>query len=180
MRLKEIEERLAQIKAELTTRAAELKEEEITALEKEVTALQEERAAITAAAEKRSALLARIAAGENVDDGNGGEGQQRVLRNFKGAAGEDDNDDKYGILLRRGSGRYEICSGRRIRHSAGSNTYPDRRGSGSRRGRKRQNSPYTFQSGKSGLQGNCAGTHRHRGRNDNRRHCSTERSIKAV
>ena len=83
MRLKEIEERLAQIKAELTTRAAELKEEEITALEKEVTALQEERAAITAAAEKRSALLARIAAGENVDDGNGGEGQQRVLRNFK-------------------------------------------------------------------------------------------------
>lgn len=35
-------------------------------------------------------------------------------------------------------------------------------------------------SGKSGLQGNCAGTHRHRGRNDNRRHCSTERSIKAV
>lgn len=85
MRLKEIEERLAQIKAELTTRAAELKEEEITALE-EVTALQEERAAITAAAEKRSALLTRIAAGENVDDGNGGEGQQRVLRNFKGAA----------------------------------------------------------------------------------------------
>lgn len=45
---------------------------------------------------------------------------------------------------------------------------------------KRQNSPYTFKSGKSGLQGNCAGTHRHRGRNDNRRHCSTERSIKAV
>ena len=66
MRLKEIEERLAQIKAELTTRAAELKEEEITALEKEVTALQEERAAITAAAEKRSALLARIAAGERL------------------------------------------------------------------------------------------------------------------
>ena len=76
--------------------------------------------------------------------------------------------------------RYEICSRRRIRHGAGSNTYPDRRGSGSRRGGKRQNSPYTFQSGKSGLQGNCAGTHRHRGRNDNRRHCSTERSIKAV
>lgn len=58
--------------------------------------------------------------------------------------------------------------------------FADRRGSGSRRGGKRQNSPYTFQSGKSGLQGNCAGTHRHRGRNDNRRHCSTERSIKAV
>lgn len=82
--------------------------------------------------------------------------------------------------FKRCGARYEIRSGRRIRHGAGSNTYPDRRGSGSRRGRKRQNSPYTFQSGKSGLQGNCAGTHRHRGRNDNRRHCSTERSIKAV
>ena len=79
MRLKEIEERLAQIKAELTTRAAELKEEEITALEKEVTALQEERAAITAAAEKRSALLERIAAGENVDDGNGGADSRECL-----------------------------------------------------------------------------------------------------
>lgn len=71
MRLKEIEERLAAIKNELTTRAAELKEEEITALENEVTALQEERAAIKAAAEKRSALLARIAAGESVGDGEG-------------------------------------------------------------------------------------------------------------
>ena len=99
MRLKEIEERLAAIKNELTTRAAELKEEEITALENEVTALQEERAAIKAAAEKRSALLARIAAGESVGDGEGdGSGQQRVLRNFKGAAGEGDNDDKYGSM----------------------------------------------------------------------------------
>ena len=71
---------------------------ELTKHSKNVTALQEERAAITAAAEKRSALLARIAAGENVDDGNGGEGQQRVLRNFKGAAGEGDNDDKYGSM----------------------------------------------------------------------------------
>ena len=111
MRLKEIEERLAQIKAELTTRAAELKEEEITALEKEVTALQEERAAITAAAEKRSALLARIAAGENVDDGNGGEGQQRVLRNFKGAAGEGDNDDKYGSMEYRKAFMQYVCRG---------------------------------------------------------------------
>lgn len=111
MRLKEIEERLAQIKAELTTRAAELKEEEITALEKEVTALQEERAAITAAAEKRSALLARIAAGENVDDGNGGEGQQRVLRNFKGAAGEGDNDDKYGSMEYRKAFMKYVCRG---------------------------------------------------------------------
>lgn len=111
MRLKEIEERLAQIKTELTTRAAELKDEEITALEKEVTALQEERTAITAAAEKRSALLARIAAGENVDDGNGGEGQQRVLRNFKGAAGEGDNDDKYGSMEYRKAFMKYVCRG---------------------------------------------------------------------
>ena len=113
MRLKEIEERLAAIKNELTTRAAELKEEEITALENEVTALQEERAAIKAAAEKRSALLARIAAGESVGDGEGdGSGQQRVLRNFKGAAGEGDNDDKYGSMGIPQS-IYEICMQRR-------------------------------------------------------------------
>lgn len=112
MRLKEIEERLAAIKNELTTRAAELKEEEITALENEVTALQEERAAIKAAAEKRSALLARIAAGESVGDGEGdGSGQQRVLRNFKGAAGEGDNDDKYGSMEYRKAFMKYVCRG---------------------------------------------------------------------
>ena len=112
MRLKEIEERLAAIKNELTTRAAELKEEEITALENEVTALQEERAAIKAAAEKRSALLARIAAGESVGDGEGdGSGQQRVLRNFKGAAGEGDNDDKYGSMEYRKAFMKDVCRG---------------------------------------------------------------------
>lgn len=112
MRLKEIEERLAAIKNELTTRAAELKEEEITALENEVTALQEERAAIKAAAEKRSALLARIAAGESVGDGEGdGSGQQRVLRNFKGAAGEGDNDDKYGSTEYRKAFMKYVCRG---------------------------------------------------------------------
>lgn len=73
--------------------------------------MQEERAAITAAAEKRSALLARIAAGENVDDGNGGEGQQRVLRNFKGAAGEGDNDDKYGSMEYRKAFMKYVCRG---------------------------------------------------------------------
>lgn len=114
-------------------------------------------------------LLAKIESAEN----------QRYIE-CGVAAVEEEKKAGYGILLRRGSGRYEIRSGRRIRHGAGSNAYPDRRGSGSRRGGKRQNSPYTFQSGKSRLQGNCAGTHRHRGRNDNRRHCSTERSIKAV
>lgn len=86
MRLKEIEKRLGEIRQELTTRAAELKEDEITALEKEVTALQEERAAITAQAEKRNALLARIAEGDTADGGDGIE--QRTIRNFAGAAGE--------------------------------------------------------------------------------------------
>lgn len=86
MRLKEIEKRLGEIRQELTTRAAELKEDEITALEKEVTALQEERAAITAQAEKRNALLARIAEGDTADGGDGI--KQRAIRNFAGAAGE--------------------------------------------------------------------------------------------
>ena len=114
MRLKEIEERLAAIKNELTTRAAELKEEEITALENEVTALQEERAAIKAAAEKRSALLARIAAGESVGDGEGdGSGQQRVLRNFKGAggAGAGEPEDKYDTTAYRKAFMNYVCRG---------------------------------------------------------------------
>lgn len=112
MRLKEIEARLAQIKQELTTRAAELKEDEITALEAEVTALQEERAAIVAAAEKRTALLARIANGEPVgDDGDGAE--PTVLRNFKGAGGEGGNEpqDKYGSMAYRKAFMQYVCRG---------------------------------------------------------------------
>lgn len=112
MRLKEIEARLAQIKQELTTRAAELKEDEITALEEEVTALQEERAAIVAAAEKRTALLARIANGEPVgDDGDGAE--PTVLRNFKGAGGEGGNEpqDKYGSMAYRKAFMQYVCRG---------------------------------------------------------------------
>lgn len=112
MRLKEIEARLAQIKQELTTRAAELKEDEITALEAEVTALQKERAAIVAAAEKRTALLARIANGEPVgDDGDGTE--PTVLRNFKGAGGEGGNEpqDKYGSMAYRKAFMQYVCRG---------------------------------------------------------------------
>lgn len=112
MRLKEIEARLAQIKQELTTRAAELKEDGITALEAEVTALQEERAAIVAAAEKRTALLARIANGEPVgDDGDGTE--PTVLRNFKGAGGEGGNEpqDKYGSMAYRKAFMQYVCRG---------------------------------------------------------------------
>lgn len=112
MRLKEIEARLAQIKQELTTRAAELKEDEITALEAEVTALQEERAAIVAAAEKRTALLARIANGEPVgDDGDGAE--PTVLRNFKGAGGDGGNEpqDKYGSMAYRKAFMQYVCRG---------------------------------------------------------------------
>lgn len=112
MRLKEIEARLAQIKQELTTRAAELKEDEITALEAEVTDLQEERAAIVAAAEKRTALLARIANGEPVgDDGDGAE--PTVLRNFKGAGGDGGNEpqDKYGSMAYRKAFMQYVCRG---------------------------------------------------------------------
>lgn len=113
-RLKEIEERLTQIRGELTTRAAELKEEEITALENEVTALQEERTAIIAAAEKRKALLEKIASNEPV--GDAGE-THTVLRNFK-AAGENVNDDahedKYGTMEYRKAFMRHVCRGEEI------------------------------------------------------------------
>ena len=117
MRLKEIEARLAQIKGELTTRAAELKDEEIAALESEVTALQEERAAIIAAAERRTSLLARIAAGENVgDEGGDGNGTApTVLRNFAGAAGEGQDDgDRYGSMAYRKAFMQYVCRGEEI------------------------------------------------------------------
>lgn len=95
-RRKEIEQRLAAIKAELETRAAELTAEEITALEKEVGELQTERAAIDAAVEKRNALLASIAAGEQVAGT-----EPTVLRAFP-AAGEDNGEqDKYGSMAYR-------------------------------------------------------------------------------
>lgn len=116
-RLKEIETRLTQIRGELTTRAAELKDEEIAALESEVTALQEERAAIIAAAERRSNLLARIAAGETVGDegGDGNGAAPTLLRNFAGAAGEgQDNGDKYGNMEYRKAFMRYVCRGEAI------------------------------------------------------------------
>ena len=117
MRLKEIEARLAQIKGELTTRAAELKDEEIAALESGVTALQEERAAIIAAAERRTSLLARIAAGETVGDeaGDGNGAAPTVLRNFAGAAGEGQDDgDRYGSMAYRKAFMQYVCRGEEI------------------------------------------------------------------
>lgn len=94
-RRKEIEARLAQIKTELETRAAELTADELAAFEKEVGELQEERAAIDAAIEKRNALLATIAAGEQVDGA-----EPKVLRAFdKGEA--EQHEDKYGTMKYR-------------------------------------------------------------------------------
>lgn len=96
-RRKEIEQRLAAIKAELETRAAELTAEEITALEKEVGELQTERAAIDAAVEKRNALLASIAAGEQVAGT-----EPTVLRAFPASNGEDEAEQgKYGSMAYR-------------------------------------------------------------------------------
>ena len=115
MRLKEIEARLAQIRNELNTRAAELTAEEITALETEVTDLQEERTQIVEQAERRNKLLARIAAGEPIDDGVEGEGTTpTVLRNFKGAAGEGDDGDKYGSMEYRKAFMRYVCRGAAI------------------------------------------------------------------
>lgn len=107
-RLQEIEERLAQIRGELNTRAAELTEAEIAALEAEVTALQEERAALQAAAEKRKALLEKIANGEPVE----GDGQEAapatVLRSFKPAENSDDGDRYGGVAYRKIFMRYVL------------------------------------------------------------------------
>lgn len=94
-RRKEIEARLAQIKTELETRAAELTAEELAALENEVGELQTERAAIDAAVEKRNALLATIAAGEQVDGA-----EPTVLRAFDKDK-DDKGEDKYGTMAYR-------------------------------------------------------------------------------
>ena len=113
--LKEIEARLAQIKNELNTRGAELTEAEVEALENEVTGLQEERAKLQAAAEKRKALLTKIANGETVDDGDGEGTTPTVLRNFKGANGEGDgNDDKYSSMAYRKAFMQYVCRGTAI------------------------------------------------------------------
>lgn len=112
MRLKEIEERLSQIKSELATRAAELKEEEITALENEVTALQEERTAIQQAAEKRKALLNKIANGEPIEGDDGNTVIPNVLRNFKGAGGENEDDsDRFNSMAYRKAFMQYVCRG---------------------------------------------------------------------
>ena len=86
MRLKEIELRLSAIKAEIEKRGAEMTAEEITNLENEVKALNEERASLLAeaeAAEKRNALLEKIAGGAE-----GG----RVVRSFAPAAAESEEE----------------------------------------------------------------------------------------
>ena len=113
-RLKEIEARLAQIRGELTTRAAELTEAEITALETEVTALQEERAALQAAAEKRKALLEKIANGEPVEGDGGETAPVNVLRNFKPTDNSDGDGDKYGSMAYRKAFMQYVCRGAKI------------------------------------------------------------------
>lgn len=110
--LKEIEARLAQIKNGLNTRAAELTDEEITNLGTEVDELQEQRTKLIDAAEKRKKLLGKIAAGEPVDDGEGGDGTApTVLRNFKGADGAGEDGDKYGSMAYRKAFMQYVCRG---------------------------------------------------------------------
>lgn len=114
--LKEIEARLAQIKNELNTRAAELTDEEITNFETEVGELQEQRQKLLDSVEKRKKLLAKIANGGAVDDGAEGDGTApTVLRNFKGANGEDDGDgDKYNSMAYRKAFMQYVCRGTAI------------------------------------------------------------------
>lgn len=103
MRLKEIEARLAAIRKDLEERAGALTAEEITAYEKEVKDLQEERAGLTDAQERRAALLADLANGSPVADGNGNLTTAKVVRTFNGADGAntDANDDKYATMAYR-------------------------------------------------------------------------------
>lgn len=107
-RRKEIEARLAQIKTELETRAAELTAEELAALEKEVGELQTERAAIDAAVEKRNALLATIAAGEQV-----GGAEPTVLRAFDKDK-DDKGENKYGTMAYRKAFMQHVTRGTAI------------------------------------------------------------------
>lgn len=103
--LKDIEARLAQIKNELNTRGAELTEAEIAAFETEVGDLQEQRQALLDGAEKRKKLLEKIANGEPVDDGDGGETTPTVLRNFKALPGK-----RTAINTRAWSTERHLCS----------------------------------------------------------------------
>lgn len=98
-RRKEIEARLSEIKGELETRAEQLTADELGALEKEIEGLQTERAALDAAAEKRSSLLASIAKGEQI---NGA--APTVLRAFErgdGADGQQESENRYSTMAYR-------------------------------------------------------------------------------
>lgn len=90
MRLAEIEARIAEIKAELETRAAELTVEQSNTLVDEAEKLAEERKQLLAAAEKRNAALATIAAGTE---------PAKVVRTFAGADGTE--PDKYNTMAYR-------------------------------------------------------------------------------
>lgn len=109
--LKEIETRLAEIRKQLNEGGVTLTEEAIAKLETEVDELQEERKALLETQEKRKKLLERIANGDNVDGGQPGDGTQpTVLRNFAGAAGEE-NSDKYDSKEYRKAFMQYVCRG---------------------------------------------------------------------
>lgn len=109
--LKEIETRLAEIRKQLNEGSAALTEEAIAELETEVDELQEERKALLETQEKRKKLLERIANGGIIEDGQPGDGiQPTVLRNFAGAAGED-NSDKYDSKEYRKAFMQYVCRG---------------------------------------------------------------------
>lgn len=98
MRLKEIELRLAAIKGELETRGAELTAEALAALETEVHDLQEERKGILEQQEKRTALLASLAAGTTPVAGDGNPTPARVVRTFQNPEETEEAADKFGTM----------------------------------------------------------------------------------
>lgn len=90
MTLKEIEARIAEIKNELETRGAELSVEDGNKLVAEAEQLNEERKTRLDAAEKRTATLSKIAAGNTAD--------AKAVRHFAAAEPE---QDKYGSMAYR-------------------------------------------------------------------------------
>lgn len=98
MRLKEIELRLAAIKTELETRGAELTADALAALETEVHDLQEERKGILEQQEKRTALLASLAAGTPPVAGDGNPTPARVVRTFQNPEEAEEAADKFGTM----------------------------------------------------------------------------------
>lgn len=116
MRLQEIETRLAEINVELEIGGASITEARITELETEVAALVEERTALENV-DRRSRLLASVAAGNPIMNDDGSMSTARVVRSFRGTDGERQDGieggdvDKFGTMAYRRAFMNYVCRG---------------------------------------------------------------------